>query len=252
MEERIDREKSFHDGRFGADSDSRETLSRLQDDLLKLAKRATYDAIQARCSGKTVLDYGCGLGSVSCRCVRDYGARSVVGIDVSDVAVDCARRLATERRIDNITFEAMNAEAMTLADDTFDLACGFGILHHLDLSRSISELARVLKPDGTAVFLEPLGHNPALNLFRRMTPGLRTADEHPLLLKDLDVVRAHFGRLDVRFFNLTTLAVAPWPRYLGRRYLLHSLAACDRVLFARAPFLRKFAWEILLTFSEPR
>jgi len=37
---------------------------------------------------------------------------------------------------------------------------------------------------GSAIFIDPLGHNPAINMFRRSTPDLRTEDEHPLLLED--------------------------------------------------------------------
>jgi len=51
----------------------------------------------------------------------------------------------------------MNAEELKFADDYFDIVCGGAILHHLDLNKALSEIARVLKPDGKAIFVEPLG-----------------------------------------------------------------------------------------------
>ena len=83
-------------------------------------------------------------------------------------------------------------------DDSFDLVCGSGILHHLDLPAAMRELARVLRPSGRAVFMEPLGHNPAINAFRNRTPELRTPDEHPLLGKDLKLCRRYFGSVEVK------------------------------------------------------
>ena len=85
--------------------------------------------------------------------------------------------------------------------------------------RGAREIARTLKPGGTALFIEPLGHNPAHQLYRRMTPSMRTADEHPLLQSDLASARRHFG--EVRAGVLSTCRC--WPRcccvrspYFGR------------------------------------
>ncbi len=39
---------------------------------------------------------------------------------------------------------------------------GKQILHHLDMTQAVPEIARVLRPGGRAVFLEPLIHNPLL------------------------------------------------------------------------------------------
>jgi ubiquinone/menaquinone biosynthesis C-methylase UbiE len=64
----------------------------------------------------------------------------------------------------------MNAEATTFPDNSFDLICGSSILHHLNLDKACAEIRRILRPDGGAVFIEPLGHNPLINMFRKLTP----------------------------------------------------------------------------------
>ena len=66
-----------------------------------------------------------------------HGAR-VTGIDISPVAVEQGRsRAAAEQVSDQVTFEVMDAESLQFPDGTFDLVCGSGVLHHLDLTREI-------------------------------------------------------------------------------------------------------------------
>src|SRR3546814_9362268 len=100
----------------------------------------------------------------------------------------------------------MNAEAMTFPDDSFDLVFGSGIIHHLDIDRAFGEIARVLRPGGRAVFIEPLGLNPAIELYRRFTPSARTPAEHPLLRRDFRRFDAAFGSTSCRFYGIPTLA----------------------------------------------
>ena len=73
-----------------------------------------------------------------------------------------------------VRFQVMNAEVLEFPDASFDLVFGVAILHHLDLDTACAEFLRVLRPSGTAVFLEPLGHNPFINLVRWATPAART------------------------------------------------------------------------------
>ncbi len=87
----------------------------------------------------------------------------------------------------------MDAENLKFNDHTFDLVYGSGILHHLSIEKAIVEIKRVLKKDGRAIFYEPLGHNIFINIFRLLTPSLRSEDEHPLLIKDLELIKRTFS-----------------------------------------------------------
>jgi SAM-dependent methyltransferase len=140
----------------------------------------------------------------------------------------------------------MNAEALDFPDASFDRVTGSGILHHLDLDRAYAEIRRVLRPGGYAVFLEPLGHNPLINWYRRRTPHLRTEDEHPLMRRDLDVARATFPRVDARFFDLTTLAAVPLRRTRVFGAASKLTAALDRILLSAHSPLRHQAWVVVL------
>jgi SAM-dependent methyltransferase len=141
----------------------------------------------------------------------------------------------------------MDAENLTYPEKFFDLIFGRGIIHHLTVPRAYAEISRVLKPGGQASFFEPMGHNFAINLFRRSTPELRSADEHPLLMGDLREARAYFRKVETRFYGLATLAAVP---FAGKaKSLMRLCAGLDRVLL-RLPPLRSQAWFVLMTLEK--
>jgi SAM-dependent methyltransferase len=146
----------------------------------------------------------------------------------------------------------MNAEQMDFEADSFDLICGCAILHHLNLDKAYAELGRVLDRNGRAVFLEPLGHNPAINLYRRLTPSIRTADEHPLLARDFDAARLSFDRIELQFFALSSLLAVPFRSFRFFNSLRQSCDAVDRLLFRAVPASSWYAWEVVMEFSQPK
>jgi SAM-dependent methyltransferase len=140
----------------------------------------------------------------------------------------------------------MNAEALTLPDASMDAVCGSGILHHLDLHRSLAEVRRVLRPEGFAVFVEPFGTNPIINLYRRLTPKMRTVDEHPLVPADFDLMRAQFSSVEVEFHNLLALAGAGLVKVGGGDRVVGRLHRADDWLFRRSNLARRMAWVALI------
>ena len=191
------------------------------------------DLIYAGVAGKNVLEYGCGLGGHAFL-LADRGA-NVTGIDISEVAVAQAKHRAAGYSQGALTFMTADAENLHFPDNTFDLVCGTGILHHLDIARSLAEVKRVLKPGGRAVFYEPLGHNPLLNLYRRLTPGSHTADEHPLVKRDMDLVQDLFPAARAEYFDLFSIFVIPILRLPGANHLLRLMERLDRAAFRLAP-----------------
>ena len=241
--DRYRREAEFHDRTFAEHS-----RSQLQGFYsITGASRGYYRQLITRdCATKSILEYGCGAGSYGFR-LAELGAH-VTGIDISPVAITQARESSAERGLD-IAWHVMNAEALELPDASFDLVCGSAILHHLDLSRGIREVKRVLKPSGRAVFYEALGHNPAINWYRRRTPHLRTRDEHPLRERDLQLIRQHFDSVSVRTFHLTALAAVPLRKSPAFQTVVSALDAFDRGLFRVLPMLRKHAWSCVIEAS---
>lgn len=239
---RLEREASFHDQRFAADTRAEaDKFYAIAHTPFDFYRERTLDRVQ----GLDVLEYGCGLGA-SAFDVAARGGRAC-GIDISPTAIAMAERGAVERGVAERTrFVVMNAEALDFPAASFDRVCGSGILHHLNLELAYAEIRRVLRPGGYAVFLEPLGHNPLINWYRRRTPHLRTEDEHPLMRRDLDAAGTCFTHVDAQFFDLAALAAVPL-----RRSRLFGAAqkitdALDRVLLASHSPLRHLAWVVVL------
>jgi ubiquinone/menaquinone biosynthesis C-methylase UbiE len=166
---------------------------------------------------KIILDYGCGQGDFAVWLVEQQGAR-VVGIDISEFNVEHCKQKASDRKLDpsKYQFLAMNAHETTFPDAYFDRVVGNGILHHLDLQKSLSEVDRILKPSGKAIFQEPLGENPLLKFYRRVA-GIHTPDERPLTSADLDYLTNQW-RIKVRYNGLVTFPVALVTSVLMRPY----------------------------------
>jgi SAM-dependent methyltransferase len=246
---RLEREAAFHDVAFAEHGRSRAWKFY---DAGRDAHDRYHELVAAAARpGAQVLEYGCGPGERAVALARS-GAR-VHGIDISPVAIDLARaRAAGEPPGAATAFSVMDAEALDLPSGSVDVVCGTSILHHLDLTRAYAEIARVLRPGGRAVFLEPLGHNPAINAYRRLTPRLRTADEHPLLLGDLAAAGAWFGRRSVEHFTLLSIAAVAAHGRPAFGDVARALRRADRRLFARVPALRRWSWTVVVVLTEPR
>lgn len=247
-EARYQREMEFHDKIFAADT--RKSAARFYSITHGSSKAFYRNYLATHCAGKRVLEYGCGPNSHALFIASKQG--SVTGIDLSPVAIVMNRAAVRQKGLSKASFLVMNAELLAFTDSSFDLICGNGILHHLDLERCFAELSRTLKPEGTAVFLEPLGHNPLINLYRKLTRRLRSADEHPLLETDFGRASSHFGRLDVTYFHLTSLLAVLFSGATWFPRLVQQLDKLDQALFRRLPWLRKHAWAVAIVLSGPK
>ena len=99
------------------------------------------------------------------------------------------------------------AEMPPFSEGAFAAVLSKQIRHRLDLKITIPEIARVLRPGGRAVFLEPLIHNPILEGYRRLTPHLCSPTERALSMRDATIMSSHFRRCRHQEFIL--LAILP-------------------------------------------
>lgn len=245
MHDKIQKEKEFHNSAF---SDGRRTNL---DGIYTITQRSTQkyiDLISRECNGKAILEYGCGPGSRAYTIAR-LGAK-VTGIDISDVAIEQAREKAIKLGLE-IEFRVENAEDFDLGESRFDSIIGSAIIHHLDIDKAFTAITRALKPDGRCVFYEPLGHNIFINLFRKMTPGLRTDDEHPLTKEEIVQIRYYFKKSEFTYFHLTSLLLVPLTKFSSFPKFLRVTEQIDKFLFKILPFLKNQAWIVVMELSEP-
>jgi len=204
-------------------------------------------------TGKRVLDFGCGMGETSRRYAGE-GAIRVEGFDISGGNIEIARANAKRAGMeDRVFFRRLAAEDIDYPDRSFDVVIGKAILHHTDLEKTARQLRRVLSRGGVACFLEPLNHNPVLNLFRRLTPSRRTPTEKPLDLKDLDIFRKYF-HVNCRGYYLFTIAAHALLFATGSRKLFASSRAVlrrwEEPVLLRFPSLQRYCWSALLIFRD--
>jgi SAM-dependent methyltransferase len=194
--------------------------------------------------GKHVLEYGCGLGHVSALLVRS-GAR-VTSFDLSRRSVEVAsRRIALNNAGARAGLAVAAGETLPFADATFDIIFGKAILHHLDVTIGAADLHRVLKPGGKAVFSEPMGMNPILNLVRdyvwypKKTP--RGADK-PLSYTEIRAWGARFREFHWQEVELLSMV----ERGFGFHRRFPALRQIDDILLERLPALRRYCRYVVL------
>jgi SAM-dependent methyltransferase len=121
---------------------------------------ALADLVKGR-SEAQVLDLGCGAGHVSFHVAPQVG--SVIAYDLSAQMLDVVARTAADRGLHNVTTRQGVAESLPFSDKSFDYVLSRYSTHHWrDFDAGLREVARVLKPDGIAAFVDSVSPGPPL------------------------------------------------------------------------------------------
>ncbi|MDQ4488998.1 methyltransferase domain-containing protein [Sinomonas sp. ASV486] len=97
--------------------------------------------------GLSVLDVGCGPGSITCDFARMVSPGTVLGLDRSEDIVAQARALAEERGVENASFAVGNVYDLEIDDESFDVVHAHQVLQHLtDPVAALREMRRVARP----------------------------------------------------------------------------------------------------------
>jgi len=104
--------------------------------------------------GQTMLDVGCGPGSITMGFASHVG--HVTGVDVSEVALATARANAAGK--ENVSFEQASVYSLPYADHTFDIVFAHQVLQHIaDPVSALQEMLRVARPGGLVAVREAIG-----------------------------------------------------------------------------------------------
>jgi len=103
------------------------------------------------CAGKTILDVGCGTGYGTAYLAES--ASRAIGIDIARQAVRYARKRYGSPKIE---FLRMSAQALSLADRSFDFIISTENFEHLrDQRANLREVSRVLTDEGMLLLATP-------------------------------------------------------------------------------------------------
>ena len=105
---------------------------------------------------KDILDIATGTGDVALHLLKLYPNAAISGLDLSEGMLKIAREKAQKLGVaDRCTFTQGDSLQLPYGDNSFDLiTVAYGIRNFADISRGLSEMARVLRPDGTLCILE--------------------------------------------------------------------------------------------------
>jgi SAM-dependent methyltransferase len=113
------------------------------------------DTVQPR-AGRRILDIGCGVGTAEVNLGRlPLTQVTIIGVDR---VTDRVREALAAVRSHNIraSFGAADACALPFADAAFDSAFCVALLQHIaDVAQAVREIARVTRPAGRIVAVEP-------------------------------------------------------------------------------------------------
>jgi SAM-dependent methyltransferase len=209
MKADIQGEKQWHNELYSRNQASLDIPRSVLDRYLRPSRKALFKLerlfeIVGDVRGKNVLMYGCGDGFLPALFAMK-GAK-VWGIDISDVAIERQIQRAAKLNFNgNLRFSVGSVEELPYESGLFDLVLGLYILHHLPdaLASACAELRRVLKPSGTAIFIEPVARNRAFSVIRRFFPETDISPRERML-SDADFT-SFYDAFDVREENFDFL-----------------------------------------------
>jgi ubiquinone/menaquinone biosynthesis C-methylase UbiE len=118
----------------------------------------------ANISGKeTVLDFGCGTGTLAAYALNQYFEIEVFGLDVDKKMIE----IASNKKISGLNLVLFDGKVIPFPDNHFDKILSTWVFHHLrrdEKLQAFKEIRRVLKPDGVCVIAD-WGH--ASNFIQR-------------------------------------------------------------------------------------
>jgi len=192
--------------------------------------------------GRTVLDVGCGAGVDLARFAR--GGAEVTGVDVSESAIDLARKNFAQQGLRG-RFDVADGEQLPFADGTFDLVFAHGVVQYTaHPQRLVDQCRRVLKPGGEAIF-QVYNRISWLNgLSKLMKVGLEHEDAPVILKFSLGEFRRLLaGFREVRIvperFPVKSRLHGGWKGAIYNGAFVGTFNALPR------PLVRRFGWHLL-------
>tara|TARA_R110002074_G_scaffold152409_4_gene306384 strand:+ start:133 stop:864 length:732 start_codon:yes stop_codon:yes gene_type:complete len=104
---------------------------------------------------KNILDIATGTGDLAIS-LTSTNAKEIIGLDISGGMLEVGRKKISSKKLDGIISMVIgDSEDLPFKDNTFDaITVAFGVRNFENLEKGLSEILRVLKPNGIFAILE--------------------------------------------------------------------------------------------------
>ncbi len=127
-----------------------------KDDVTIFLETPTVQSLLGDISGASAIDYACGTGHCS-RLLKNLGAKTVLGVDLSPAMIEAARREEQENSL-GIVYEVGDAATMAVFG-SFDVATAVFLFNYAEdeqtLGRMVKSVAANLIPGGRLIAVVP-------------------------------------------------------------------------------------------------
>ena len=121
----------------------------------KVWRRKTAKAV-AKSQPKTILDLATGTADLAIALAKCNPQAHIIGMDISEKMLEIGKEKVSKKGLANqIELRLGDAATLPFESNTFDaVTVAFGVRNFENLEHGLSEIQRVLKPNGRAVILE--------------------------------------------------------------------------------------------------
>jgi ubiquinone/menaquinone biosynthesis C-methylase UbiE len=127
-------------------------------------------------SGLSVLDIGCGAGTITADLAAMVEPGTVLAVDVFAEVLEVARAEVQRRNLSNVSFATADVHRLEFPDDAFDVVHAHQVLQHVaDPVGALREMRRVCRPGGVVAARDAdyagfiwFPRLPALDLWREL------------------------------------------------------------------------------------
>lgn len=140
---------------FDTISKEYDSLNRVISFGIDIKWRKKVVSIVGKQNPDTILDIATGTGDLAINLAKT-NASKIVGFDISPGMLEIGKQKIAQKKLNNkIEMVLGDSEKMPFNDNSFDaITVAFGVRNFENLEQGLTEILRVLKPNGTFVILE--------------------------------------------------------------------------------------------------
>ena len=206
---------------------------------------------------KSVLEIGCGFGGNIIHLTKNYNCNAA-GLDLDSDAIEIAKEVAEDEKLDENIFLNCAAEEVTkYIDKRFDIIISIQVLEHVqDVKKSINEMLSLLK-DGGYIYIHVPNYDSKFEThYRLKMPSNKKEDFLKMLedkkidtsfAKDLNFVNYKYLKNILQKLDINEKYILPWDNELYRK----NNHLSQKFIFKILPNLGNMLRDIIYRFNVP-